>query len=173
MPQKFTTRFVESLKPTINEQTYADSDSALSIRTLKSGAYYFFRNKRFGKKQIGRVGTISLAEASEVANEFKSLTRKGINPNQKTKKIINTAHKFFENLSTGFIFCSHFSCYLNFPYHRGRTEFLSRPKIQCSNPLIQARTKQVSFTLSLRFSGGPPEGLCTSFFLRTLIFTSS
>lgn len=86
MPQKFTTRFVESLKPTINEQTYADSDSALSIRTLKSGAYYFFRHKRFGKKQIGRVGTISLAEAREVANEFKSLTRKGINPNQKTNE---------------------------------------------------------------------------------------
>ena len=86
MPQKFTTRFVESLKPTINEQTYADSDSALSIRILQSGAYYFFRHKRFGKKQIGRVGTIPLAEAREVANEFKSLTRKGISPNQKANE---------------------------------------------------------------------------------------
>ena len=82
MPIKFTTRFVESLKPSETEQTYADADSALSIRTVRSGAYYFFRHKRFGKKQIGRVGTVSLADAREVANAFKSLARKGVSPQQ-------------------------------------------------------------------------------------------
>ena len=82
MPTKFTTRFVESLKPSETEQTYADADSALSVRTVKSGAYYFFRHKRFGKKQIGRVGTISLADAREAANAFKTLTRKGVSPHQ-------------------------------------------------------------------------------------------
>ena len=82
MPIKFTTRFVESLKPSETEQTYADADSALSIRTVRSGAYYFFRHKRFGKKQIGRVGTVSLSDAREAANAFKSLARKGVSPQQ-------------------------------------------------------------------------------------------
>ncbi len=80
MPTKFTTRFVESLKPSETEQTYSDADSALSIRTVKSGVYYFFRHKRFGKKQIGKVGTLSLVEAREAANAFKALTRKGVSP---------------------------------------------------------------------------------------------
>lgn len=80
MPTKFTTRFVESLKPSETEQTYSDADSALSIRTVKSGVYYFFRHKRFGKKQIGKVGTLSLAEAREAANAFKALTRRGVSP---------------------------------------------------------------------------------------------
>ena len=97
MPQKFTTRFVESLKPTINEQTYADSDSALSIRALQSGAYYFFRHKRFGKKQIGRVGTISLAEARAVANDYESLTRRGIIPKQTTNEHNPTLLELYES----------------------------------------------------------------------------
>ena len=37
-------------------------------------------------KETNRLGAQSLAEAREVANEFKSLTRKGINPNQKTNE---------------------------------------------------------------------------------------
>ena len=84
MAQKFTTKFVESLKPTLAEQTYTDTDSALSIRAVKSGVYYFFRHKRFGKRQIGKVGSIPLAEARDVANGYKSLTRKGLSPRQAT-----------------------------------------------------------------------------------------
>jgi integrase len=97
MPTKFTTRFVESLKPTETEQTHSDADSSLSIRTLRSGVYYFFRHKRFGKKQIGKVGTMSLAEARDKANSFKSLTRKGISPRQGDNSANPTLNDLYED----------------------------------------------------------------------------
>ena len=78
--EKFTAKYIESLKPSTREQTLSEKISALSIRITKSGAYYFFRHKRFGKIQIGPVSDLSLAEARDTANHYKSLTRKGINP---------------------------------------------------------------------------------------------
>ena len=82
MPERLTTRFIDSLKPSVSEQTISDKISALSIRVNKSGAYYVFRHKRFGKIHIGPVNEISLADARDIANNFKSLTRKGIDPKQ-------------------------------------------------------------------------------------------
>lgn len=86
MPERLTTRFIDSLKPSISEQTISDKISALSIRVNKSGAYYFFRHKRFGKIHIGPINEISLADARDIANNFKSLTRKGIDPKQERPK---------------------------------------------------------------------------------------
>ena len=104
MPQKFTTKFVESLKPTSTEQTYTDTDSALSIRAVKSGVYYFFRHKRFGKRQIGKVGSIPLAEARDVANGYKSLTRKGLSPRQSD----SSANPVLNELYEKYIISDHF-----------------------------------------------------------------
>ena len=86
MAERLTTRFVDSLKPSQSEQTISDTNSALSIRINKSGAYYFFRHKRFGKVHIGPTNQISLAEARDMANNFKSLTRKGIDPKNEQPK---------------------------------------------------------------------------------------
>ncbi len=96
MPILFTDKFISQIQPSTHEQTYTDSKAPLIIRVRSTGAYYYFRSKRFGKIRIGKVGLLNLKDARIKANEMEILAHAGKDPRKPSVNLNPTLSEIYE-----------------------------------------------------------------------------